>query len=305
MIGLLQADCSNLMSSGSRTAGQLSKPLPTVDLLAPESCLLYSLYMILQQGDPIVAISQPSHSWLSGQLARVWGNDQFNPFEPFEPICLAAEQHDVGFLGWEREPVLDPQTGLPYNFDCLPEAMHFDLWARGISELKPVCWYSALIVSLHFCDLCQRFHHASAKDPKSAATRFLREQTRFQETTVAQLSRDPEVKSAVTTELLEFHRALLGVWDFLSLQLCRGRADHFRVPAVPLEANKSCDMTVRVRPNRIVEVDPWPFQAESFDGQCEARILKGPFVDEAQMRSGLEESDQIKLVFHFAPAKAD
>jgi uncharacterized protein DUF3891 len=102
--------------------------------------------MILQDGDPIVAISQPSHSWLSGQLARAWGNQQFHRFEPFEPICLAAEQHDVGFLQWEREPVLDPETGLPYNFDSLPEPMHFDLWAGGISQLRPVCWYSALIL---------------------------------------------------------------------------------------------------------------------------------------------------------------
>ena len=293
------------MSSGSRTAGQLSKPLPSVDLLAPESCLLYTLYMILQQGDRIVAISQPSHSWLSGQLARVWGNDQFNPFEPFEPICLAAEQHDVGFLGWEREPGLDPQTGLPYNFDCLPEAMHFDLWARGISELKPVCWYSALIVSLHFCDLCQRFHHASAKDPKSAATRFLREQSLFQQSSITQLSTDPTFSDAVTEDLLKFHRALLAVWDFLSLQLCRGRPDQFRIPVAPISSNKSCEMTVKVRPNRVVEVDPWPFRSEEFEGRCEARILNGTFVDEMAMRQALGESEQRTLIFRFVQAGND
>jgi hypothetical protein len=261
--------------------------------------------MILQQGDPIVAISQPSHSWLSGQLARVWGNDRFNPFEPFEPICLAAEQHDVGFLQWEREPVLDPETGLPYNFDSLPEPMHFDLWTGGISQLKPVCWYSALIVSLHFCDLCRRFHHASAKDPESAASRFLREQSLFQQSSIAQLSTDPTLSDAVTEDLLEFHRALLAVWDFLSLQLCRGRPDHFRIPVAPISSSKSCEMTVRVHPNRVVEVDPWPFRSEEFEGRCEARILNGTFGDEMAMRQALEESEQRTLIFRFVQADND
>jgi hypothetical protein len=261
--------------------------------------------MILQHGDPIVAISQPSHSWLSGQLARAWGNQQFHRFEPFEPICLAAEQHDVGFLQWEREPVLDPETGLPYNFDSLPEPMHFDLWAGGIAQLRPVCWYSALIVSLHFCDLCRRFHRASAKDLESAANRFLREQSLFQQSSIAQLSTDPTLSDAVTEDLLEFHRTLLAVWDFLSLQLCRGHPDQFRVPVAPISPSKSCEMTVTVRPNRVVEVDPWPFRSEEFEGRCEARILNGRFGDEAAMRQALEASEQRVLNFRFVQADND
>jgi hypothetical protein len=261
--------------------------------------------MILQQTDPIVAISQPSHSWLSGQLARGWGNKQFNRFEPFEPICYAAEQHDVGFLQWEYEPALDPRTGLPYNFDSLPEQMHFDLWTRGISELKPVCCYSALIVSLHFCDLCRRFHHPSEKEPDGAANRFLREQGAFQQESITQLSKDPEFEHAISAELMEFHRSLLAVWDFLSLQLCRGRPDQFTIPSVPLTPSEFCKMNIRVHSNRIVEVDPWPFGSESLEGRCEARILEGRFGDEAAMRRAIEQADQLTLIFQFVSPKPD
>jgi hypothetical protein len=46
--------------------------------------------------DGALAIGQLSHSWLSGQLARAWGNDRFIAPEPREEIVLGAQQHDIG-----------------------------------------------------------------------------------------------------------------------------------------------------------------------------------------------------------------
>ena len=43
----------------------------------------------------LIIIGQPAHAWVSGQLARAWGNDGFGRFAPWEEVCLAAEQHDV------------------------------------------------------------------------------------------------------------------------------------------------------------------------------------------------------------------
>ena len=50
-----------------------------------------------------VCIGQPAHAWISGQLARNWARD---PVEPWEEVCLAAEQHDVGMAGWDRPPAI-------------------------------------------------------------------------------------------------------------------------------------------------------------------------------------------------------
>jgi hypothetical protein len=61
-------------------------------------------------------------------------------------------------------------------------------------------------------------------------------------------------------------------------------------------------MTVRVRPNRVVEVDPWPFRGEEFEGRCEARILNRTFGDEMAMRQALDESEQRTLIFRFVQA---
>ena len=60
----------------------------------------------------LIVITQPAHAWVSGQLARSWGNETFGHFEPPEEVCLAAEQHDIGFLEWEQSPALNRKTGL-------------------------------------------------------------------------------------------------------------------------------------------------------------------------------------------------
>ena len=69
--------------------------------------------LLRDEGDGVIAIGQASHAWISGQLARAWGNDRFAAPEPREEVCLAAEQHDVGMAEWDLRPSLNPDTGRP------------------------------------------------------------------------------------------------------------------------------------------------------------------------------------------------
>ena len=57
--------------------------------------------LLREDGDAVVCIGQPAHAWLSGQLARNWALD---PVEPYEEVCLAAEQHDLGMAEWDALP---------------------------------------------------------------------------------------------------------------------------------------------------------------------------------------------------------
>jgi hypothetical protein len=50
------------------------------------------LYRQEKQGK--IAITQPAHAGLSGQLARAWGNERFGDVAPLEEVCLGAEQHE-------------------------------------------------------------------------------------------------------------------------------------------------------------------------------------------------------------------
>src|SRR5512146_658467 len=79
-----------------------------------------------------LAITQTAHAWVSGQLAQAWGNERFGQVEPREAVCLAAEQHDIGWTLWEPEPVLNAATGYPHAFLELPPETHLgQIWSHA------------------------------------------------------------------------------------------------------------------------------------------------------------------------------
>jgi hypothetical protein len=263
--------------------------------------------MIIPPGQPphrTITISQTSHSWLSGQLARVWSNGSFAGFEPFEPICYAAEQHDIGFLEWENEPTLNVKTGLPHTFDELPESLHFNIWRTGIYQLKPVCSYASLIVSLHFCGLCERFHRQQKDSVLSEAGQFLREQREYQENALEALRQDPFFEPAIAENVLAYHRDLVAVWDFFSLELCRSRSKEFKIPGVPLSREKRVDLLIRQqrKDEKLWTVDPWPFAMGSLTTLCEGRVFDQRFNDQSVMREALRSADRTTIQFRLVPA---
>ena len=103
--------------------------------------------------DGTLLIGQPAHAWMSGRMARAWKW----PFQPWEDVCLAAEQHDIGMAAWDARPELDPATGLPYSFTSMPREMHVGLWSKAARLMLPQGRYAALLVSLHGTGLYERY----------------------------------------------------------------------------------------------------------------------------------------------------
>jgi hypothetical protein len=254
-----------------------------------------------QPHDRSILISQTSHSWISGQLARAWGNEIFTRFEPFEQMCYAAEQHDIGFLDWESQPTLNVKTGLPYAFDELPESLHFKIWHQGIFRLVPVCYYASLVVSLHFSSLCRRFHQDQSGADRAEVDQFLTTQKEHQNRAREALHRDPLLERAVTHEVLDYHRDLIAVWDFLSLELCRGRTAEFKLPNVPIFGARHVDLHLRDKTDSVWEIDPWPFAVEGLTVCCEGRVVNQRFTDTEEMRRALSPADRVTVLFSFVP----
>ena len=106
--------------------------------------------LLREEGDgSVLAIGQPAHAWVSGQLARAWGNAAFGEVSPREPVCLAAEQHDIGMALYDLAPRLDPATGLPFPFDRMPFPLHLELWEAAPRRVLAQSRYAALLVSMH------------------------------------------------------------------------------------------------------------------------------------------------------------
>ena len=130
----------------------------------------------------MLAIGQASHAWISGQLARAWGNQRFPGPDPYEEVCLAAEQHDVGMALWDLEPARDPDTGLPYSFMEMPLLIHLELWSAAPRRLLTQSRLAAVLVSMHGWRLYRRRKlEELLGDQAAAVRRYLDDQQRFRE----------------------------------------------------------------------------------------------------------------------------
>ncbi len=85
----------------------------------------------------MLLISQPAHAWVTGQMARQWGNEQFVTL--MEEVCLAAEQHDIGFRSWEEAPTWDRSPVCPQFQDLRRErTWRFGHHSFGPASVRPL-----------------------------------------------------------------------------------------------------------------------------------------------------------------------
>jgi len=189
--------------------------------------------LLVDHPDGKVAVAQPAHAWISGQLARAWAGD----VHPWEEVCLAAEQHDVPWLDWEREPAYDPATGYPYTFMSLDMPTKLAMWRSGPDALLAQSRYAALLVSLHGSRLYEDLDRSA-----------------FEQRLRASLD--------ASDEEIERNHRLVWTWDSMSLALL--------LDWRPWTSHDGLRMDPDGR------VAPWPFKAGSLTVRCEGRLLTEP-----------------------------
>jgi uncharacterized protein DUF3891 len=203
----------------------------------------------------VFCIGQAAHAWVSGQLARRWGNDRFQRPEPFEDVCLGATQHDIGMARWDLRPTLDEETGYPQSFLDMDQNVHLDLWVKAPDLVISQSPYAALLVSMH--------GHALfvGKPDRPGVQDYLDDQRRYQQRLLDQLGETED--NAKTNQLL--------VWavDYLALAALTGwtPAD---VPAPSHQLH--CEEQAPLH----LTVDPWPFDTPTITLAYDGRVLTQP-----------------------------
>jgi hypothetical protein len=251
----------------------------------------------------VLAIGQTAHAWISGQLARQWGNDSFPSFSPAEPLCYAAEQHDRGFLDWERRPTLNPKSGLPHTFENIPLSLHVELRKKSILELKAVSRYASLVTSLYFAKAAAQQGPAVSHQDRRIIAEFIDEQQVLQRDLLESLRKDPYLRSACSERAMNYNRKLLAAWDELSEQLCRNPDSKFAIDDVPTAMERSCRLSVTpLDPDsREVRLEPWPFSKPSVELTCEGHVLDRRFTSETDLRSYLRNAQRVSVTYRLTP----
>ncbi len=247
---------------------------------------------MIHRGDPdgTLLIGQPAHAWLCGRMARAWKW----PFPPWEDVCLAAEQHDIGMAAWDGQPQLDPATGLPHSFGSMPREMHVGLWREAARLLLPQGRYPALLVSLHGTGLYERYVSADqlALEPTRS---YLAQERAFQDAMRRSLAPDAAALDDAVT--------LLRCWDWISLFLCTATSDHSAMEDVPGCEGDRVTITLQWidgDPTR-VRVEPWPFLEPSLTLPVEARLLSGRFADRDAMLAAIDSAPWRTITLRLSP----
>lgn len=236
--------------------------------------------------DGALAIGQLSHAWLSGQLARAWGNQLFTAPEPREEIVLGAQQHDIGWARFDLEPRFDSETGLPRNFLALTVEEHLAIWRGAPALLLSQSLHASLVVSLHGRSLSELRAHFFP-DQAPALQAHIAEERARQTRLCATLG--------VSEAQAQRTRRQMRAWDSLSLALCNGWRP-FTAPDIPT-ADGLIELEVRDRVDGATTLDPWPFATERVDVRCEARRLDARYEDELAMRRAFESAEPVTLTF--------
>ncbi|MEC4986154.1 MAG: DUF3891 family protein [Oscillatoria sp. PMC 1068.18] len=248
-----------------------------------------------RQPDGLICITQNHHAWISGQLAQVWGNEIFGEFAPVREVCLAAEQHDIGWLNWEQNPTLNPQTGYPYRFSELPTAVHLEIWTSAKHLAAQFGRYVALLISLHGTRLYDRYR-SWEKSPEASrlVQGFFQQESAFQAEMLASLTDDEFYAIDSQLEIIQRNQKLIRVWDGLSILFCEGFVGEQKIQEVPsFQGETSIKLTkTETKPNE-VKISPWCFQQSEISLVMEGKLLQEKFTDETAMREALKSAKSV------------
>lgn len=249
-----------------------------------------------------LAISQPMHALVSGQMLREWGRPPFLAPDPFEEVATACAQHDVAWMGWEAAPSLDPVTGRPTLFHHLGARVHAPMWAAGV-ERAIAAWgpWVGLLVSRHGSRIYAAYRdrrHAPGPEADADAA------------AVAAYQRDQAVLRArlmaaigATDRQVEEAAALVAVTDALSLAACGGVETLGWTPQAPLAGGGTVPLRLEEDGQGVMTVDPWPFLGTEVVLRWTSQHF-GPgtrFADAAAMRAGLAAAPFVPVTIRLLP----
>jgi len=164
--------------------------------------------IVRQSGDVLQLITQPDHAALAGEIIAHAVALAEHPRR--SSILLAVAEHDNGWTEPDAAPLIDPATGLPFDFIGAPLEVRQGVWPRGVARLADDPWAAALVAQ-HAIVIFKRYR----SDPQW--TKFFAAMESTRQLLV-------EASGLLLPELLADYW-FLGLGDLISLTFCNGWTD--------------------------------------------------------------------------------
>jgi len=232
--------------------------------------------LVLDEGDAWIAIPQPAHAWLAGEVARAWGEGTIPRPEPFAEVCLGAEQHDVAWAAWDLRPPLHAPARRAASFLEAPFRPRLEIWWDAPRALLAQSPWAALLVSLHGTNIHTRFVDVERLPQAEGdlVRAYLAEQRRVQDALIASLG--------TSREAAELAGDFVFCLDSISLGVCHGWGA-MDLPPVAGER-------LRLAPagEGAFTLDPWPLAVERLEVGVRAKRMRERFDDEGTLHAALD-----------------
>lgn len=232
--------------------------------------------LVRDDGESWLAIGQPAHAWLAGQVARHWAPAQT------ADVLLAVEQHDIAWADWDRRPPLHTPARRAAAFFEAPAEQRLAIWRAAPLKLVEQSPYAALMVSLHARNIHLRYGEADAPAD------LLEQQLVIQE--------DLLLRTGADRSQAERRADLLFALDALSLTLCHDW------PARDLPPIEGVALRLEPLGAGAWSLDPWPLDVPELAVGLDARRLTKRFDDELSLHVALDAALYEHLTWTLCPA---
>lgn len=230
--------------------------------------------MIFQwRADGPIAITQPVHALLAGQIAEAWGNESTWRPSPWDPLVAATRRHDDGHAEWEAAPTLNA-NGAPHDFISIPNSERLRIFSKCVEMVDDP--HIALLVSMHVTGLLLgRLEPGSSRLIDSLNGNDLEEAESF---VASQQLFQHETQKALDARYLIQQYRLLQVFDRLSLILCMqppGHTADMTINYVPLVRGATeQEMTMKIEGEKAF-MSPYPFGSDKVRVSIKGKKLSG------------------------------
>jgi hypothetical protein len=229
--------------------------------------------MIIQTapaGTPRLAIMMYEHMALCRQFANAFGNDEFEPLAPLDPMIFVISNHDAGWAEFDRDPATDVTTGLPYNLNDTP-ADYITVTSKRSPDFNeqqhPFC---GLISSMHSWGLYNGRYGLSKlvpidnipPDKRPLADRMLAGELDRQKRLKDVIAKDAQLAVRLDDRRLFQNYKQLQFLDTLALYFNRiHRAERRQQTFENVPRNAQQDIAVAIEPKAdgIYALSPFPF----------------------------------------------
>ncbi|MED3562915.1 DUF3891 family protein [Bacillus xiapuensis] len=260
-------------------------------------------------------VNQYDHSIQAGEVARHWGNDQFEKPDYFESLCLAVEKHDIGWVESDTKILFNPETRQPVPFLSVNLLQHVDFYGKGYEKVKEEDPYAGLLVGMHWMGLyTSRFGYDPSftfKIPAELAPQIDEKIITMQKEWVdlkMKLWKKSGPRSQFENNLWRNYE-IVQFMDRLSQYVSMHKPDTTNTlvmgPVRQTLESKGTMITVQGQGNGTVTVDPFPFNSEVETTVVLRKIPDIEYESHSAVTKVMEEAEYERITWKLVPPKQE